>query len=162
MISSSELAGLRAALRLVQRDLDSHPRVETRNRPAEAEDQAGDEADGPAGIPRAARLQLVGTEQGVFVALPDGRFWPAGAGPLPGGTQGGATVVAVAMRVQECLAEILWHSWPRCSDHDTALRPEACDDDAVWCCDADVGHQVAAIGRLAQSGSSPLGAPTGT
>jgi hypothetical protein len=158
MISSSELSGLRAALRLVQRDLDGYPRVETRDQPAED----GDDAQLPVGVPGVARLQLVGTEQGVFVALPDGQFWPAGAGPLPGGTQGAATVVAVATRVQECLAEILWHSWPRCPDHDAALRPEDCADDAVWCCDDEAGHQVAPIGRLAQSGSSPLAAPSGT
>jgi hypothetical protein len=151
MISSSELASLRAALRLVQRDLDDYPRADPRDQPIEDGDEAP-EAASPQG---AARLQLVGTEQGVFVALPDGRFWPAGAGPLPGGTEGAATVVAVAARAQECLAEILWHSWPRCPDHDAALRAEAGEEDAVWFCDADAGHEVAPIGHLAQAGSRP-------
>lgn len=149
MISSSDLANLRAALRLVQRDLDGYPRADARDQPTED----GDEAPQTAGSPGAARLQLVGTEQGVFVALPDGRFWPAGAGPLPGGTEGAATVIAVAARAQECLAEILWHSWPPCPDHSAALRAEAGDEEAVWYCDADAGHEVAPIGQLTHAAS---------
>jgi hypothetical protein len=160
MISSTELAGLRAALRLVQRDVDRYPRPDTRQgAPRETDD--ADEVLGLPGASGGARFQLVGTEQGVFVALPDGRFWPAGAGPVPAGVAGAAAVAAVAVRAQECLAEILWHSWPRCPDHDAVLRAQAGDEDAVWNCEA-AGHPVAAIGGLAQSGPSPLAAQDGT
>jgi hypothetical protein len=99
MTAVPDLTALRSALRAVQRDLD------------------GD-------APTPGRLRLIGTEQGVFVALPDGRFWPAGGGPLPITDQSAAAVVAVAAAVQECLAEILWLAWPRCPEHDAVLRPE--------------------------------------
>lgn len=101
------------------------------------------------------RCQLVGTEEGFFVALPDGRFWPAGAGPLPLGGEGPEAVVAVAVGVQESFAEILWFTWPRCPEHATTLRAEACDGTATWRCDTDDGHDVAPIGRLAHAHRRP-------
>ena len=148
MMTSTDLAGLRAALRLVQRDIDGFHRADGRGGVAQAADDDGGAS--PPGAVGEARFHLVGTEQGVFVALPDGRFWPAGSGPLPAGAEKAAAVVAVATRAQECLAEILWHSWPRCPDHDGVLRAAAEGDDAVWRCDA-ADHQVARIGRLAES-----------
>jgi hypothetical protein len=173
MSSSTGLAALRLALRLVQRDVDGYPPP-----------NAGDDQDGaragealptrPGGAASGARLRLVGSELGVFVALPDGRFWAGGAGPLPTAAEGVEALVAVAARVQECFAEILWHSWPRCPDHPTVLRAEAAPanavagaapaaatgvapsgaagtEEAVWRCDAEAGHTVAPVGSLAGS-----------
>jgi hypothetical protein len=169
MTPTSQLAGLRAALRLVQRDVDSHPGADPG---ATTEDGfGGDEADGDptrvvAGRPAAGpgRFRLVGTEQGFFVALPDGRFWLAGAGPLPLGVEGADAVVAVAVGVQECFAEILWHAWPRCPVHDTTLRaePRALPDEVIWCCDGGEGHDVAPVGRVGAAVSQVAAAASRT
>ncbi|MBL7497036.1 hypothetical protein [Frankia nepalensis] len=161
MISSVELAPLRAALRLVQRDLDagspSGPGLD-------AEPGAeGLDAGGEAVVAGTGRFRLVATEQGVFVALPDGRFWVGGAGALPLADPRGehadsaAATVAVAMGAQECLSELLWHRWPRCPEHGATLRAETADGEAVWCC--GVGHRVAAVGGLARAMTRPPASP---
>ncbi|ONH31233.1 hypothetical protein [Pseudofrankia asymbiotica] len=170
MTPNSQLAGLRAALRLVQRDLDSHPgggpAIGTDDDGTDGVDLDGDslgEATGLA-VAGSGRFQLVGTEQGFFVALPDGRFWPAGAGPLPLGAEGDEAVLAVALGVQECFGEILWHAWPHCPRHGTTLRAEARDpaDEVIWRCDADEGHDVAPVGHLAAAASRPSSTPSQT
>jgi hypothetical protein len=159
MTPNSQLAGLRAALRLVQRDLDSHPGggpaigADDTTRDVDLDGDGAGEAAGLA-VAGSGRFQLVGTEQGFFVALPDGRFWPAGAGPLPLGAEGAEAVVAVAMGVQECFTEILWHAWPRCPRHAATLRAEAEAEaevptgEVMWRCYEDGSHDVAPVGRL--------------
>ncbi|MDT3443796.1 MULTISPECIES: hypothetical protein [unclassified Pseudofrankia] len=167
MTPNNQLAGLRAALRLVQRDLDSHPgdgpAIGTDDDGTGGLDLDGDgsgEATGLA-VAGSSRFRLVGTEQGFFVALPDGRFWPAGAGPLPLGAEGDEAVLAVALGVQECFAEILWHAWPRCPRHGAALRAEARTpaDEVIWRCGADEGHDVAPVGHLAIAAPRPSATP---
>ncbi|OHV38162.1 MULTISPECIES: hypothetical protein [Pseudofrankia] len=172
MTPNSQLAGLRAALRLVQRDLDSHPGdgpaigADDTTRDVDlVGDGDGDGAGEAAGrlVTGSGRFQLVGTEQGFFVALPDGRFWPAGAGPLPLGAEGAEAVVAVAVGVQECFTEILWHAWPRCPRHAATLRAEAGDEvpagEVTWRCYEDGSHDVAPVGRLAIAVPRSSGAP---
>jgi hypothetical protein len=185
MTTTTELARWRVGLRLLQRDLDAWPSHDP-DQPGEADDldQPGTRRSQSLGTSLGGRLLLVASEQGVFVALPDGRYWPGGAGPLPRPADDPATVsaagaddtVAVALRVQECLAEILWYRWPRCPEHATTLRPTApgspaaaddargvaTEDEAAWSCDAGPGHLVAPIGRLsvtlsAASRISPAG-----
>jgi hypothetical protein len=119
-----DLATLRAALRVVQRDLDT-------------------EEPGP------GRLRLVGTETGVFVALPDGRFWPGGAGALPSAPNLPEAVAAVAEATQECLGEILWKVWPLCPDHGTGMYVRATESAGpAWACGLEGGHTAAAVGEL--------------
>jgi hypothetical protein len=119
-----DLATLRAALRVVQRDLDT-------------------EGPGP------GRLRLVGTETGVFVALPDGRFWPGGAGALPAAPDLAEAVAAVAEATQECLGEILWKVWPRCPDHGVGMYVWATESAGpAWACRLEGGHTAAAVGEL--------------
>jgi len=127
MITGPDLATLRAALRAIQRDLD----VEQ---------------------PGTGRLRLVGTEAGMFVALPDGRYWPGRAVVADG--EFTETVARVAEAAQECLAEILWKTWPRCPEHETGLRVGRRDsgsDGPAWECALDGGHTVAVVGELGRA-----------
>jgi hypothetical protein len=125
MSAGPDLATLRAALRAVQRDLDAER-------------------------PSPGRLQLIGTESGVFVALPDGRFWPGGMGALPDAPDLAEAVAAVAEATQECLGEILWKVWPLCPDHGVGMsvHPGA---EPTWECGLDGGHPAAAIGELGRA-----------
>jgi hypothetical protein len=188
MTTTTELARWRVGLRLVQRDLDAWPGGDPDQRgEADDLDQAGTRRPQSLGTGLGGRFLLVTSEQGVFVALPDGRYWPGGAGPLPRLAGDPAAepaacaedIAAVALRAQECLAEILWYRWPRCPEHATTLRPTApgspaddaddadaggvpTADEAAWSCDAGPGHRVAPIGRLsvalsAASRISPAG-----
>ena len=178
MTTMTELARWRVGLRLVQRDLDLWPGGDS-GEASDADDLGREAAARPPslGTTLGGRFRLVATEDGIFVALPDGRYWPAGAGPLPAPRRdaeatGAAAedAAAVATRVQECLSEILWYRWPRCPDHGTTPRPvapgappdgdadsEPPDGPATWHCDAGPGHPVAPVGRLATA-LSPRGA----
>jgi hypothetical protein len=127
MSTGPDLATLRAALRVVQRDLDA-------------------EEPGP------GRLRLIGTETGVFVALPDGRFWPGGAGALPDAPDLAEAVAAVAEATQECLNEVLWKVWPLCPDHGVGMYVRAAESAGPeWACGLDGGHTAAAVGELGRA-----------
>jgi hypothetical protein len=56
-------------------------------------------------------------------------------------------LVTVADEVQDAVMESSWEAWPVCPSHRLGTHAQERDEVAVWWCNGDGGHVVAAIGK---------------
>ena len=56
-------------------------------------------------------------------------------------------LVAVADETQDSVMETLWQTWPVCPAHDLGAHAQEHEGKAVWWCNGDAGHVIAAIGK---------------
>jgi hypothetical protein len=56
-------------------------------------------------------------------------------------------LATVANEVQDAVMESSWEAWPVCPSHRLGVHAQERDEVAVWWCNGDGGHVVAAIGK---------------
>ncbi|MEU4107975.1 hypothetical protein [Streptomyces sp. NPDC027717] len=101
-------------------------------------------------LPEAGPMRLMWTpsdEEDVpdqyHAALPDGRWHDGVTNP---------DAADIAEAAQETIQAVLWQVWPVCPEHGTGVHSGVgADERDVWWCRAGGGHELCAVGELAQT-----------
>ncbi|MFE5143583.1 hypothetical protein ACFRDV_39105 [Streptomyces fagopyri] len=128
-LAPERLATLRAALRIVARDLATR------------------------GIEGEPEIEVLEDwfPVGAGVRLADGGRLNWGGCILPGMCDDPTTALAsLAVMIQESLLEWTWRVWPVCPRHDLGVHGSEHDGTAVWWCAGDGGHVLAPVGELSR------------
>jgi hypothetical protein len=101
------------------------------------------------GLPGLARLAVPewSSPLHAFVEFRGGGYGSAtGIAPANGGNPVWA-LVAVADEAQDSVMETPWEAWPVCPSHQLGAHAQEHEGAAVWWCNGDGGHVIAAIGK---------------
>ncbi|WP_405764871.1 hypothetical protein [Streptomyces sp. NBC_01538] len=129
-LAPERLATLRAALRIVARDLPTR------------------------GIEGEPEIEILEDwfPVGAGVRLADGERLNWGGPILPNMCDDPAmALTSLAILIQESLLEWTWQVWPVCPRHDLGVHGSQRDGAAVWWCAGDDGHTLAPVGELARA-----------
>lgn len=128
-IAPERLETLRAALRIVARDLAAR------------------------GFEDEPEIELLEDwfPAGAGVRLADGERLNWGGHILPSMCKDPTTALtSLAIMIQESLLEWTWQVWPVCVRHDLGVHGSERDGEAVWWCAGDGGHVLAPVGELSR------------
>jgi hypothetical protein len=126
-VAAERLETLRAALRIVARDLAT------------------------CGIEGEPEIEVLEDwfPVGAGVRLADGERLNWGGHILPSMCDDPTTALtSLAVVIQESLLERTWKVWPVCARHDLGVHGSERDGEAVWWCAGDGGHVLAPVGEL--------------